>query len=102
MEGLPMTQPTQLDGRGKLRDRRRALGMTMNAAAQRARISREYWSMIERGRRTPSPQVLVRMAEALDCDPRELFDEMYLPGEQSVPPSADRTVIRAGSGAGAR
>ena len=49
--------------------------LTQEQLAHDAEIDLTYLGGIERGRRNPSVDVLGRVAAALHCHPRELFDE---------------------------
>lgn len=53
-----------------LREERR---LTQDALADRAFLSRAYWSFLERGEKTASLDTLVRIAEVLDVSLSELF-----------------------------
>jgi transcriptional regulator with XRE-family HTH domain len=45
---------------------RLALGLTQAELAQRARVTKQYVTMLERGQRDPSLSVLRKLAKALD------------------------------------
>lgn len=56
-----------------VRQRRRELGLSVTALAERAGISQSYLSQIENGDRgNPSPESLRSLAEALEVPPEEL------------------------------
>ncbi|GAA2327369.1 helix-turn-helix transcriptional regulator [Dactylosporangium salmoneum] len=57
----------------RLRQRRVAAGLTQAKLAAAAEISASHLSEIEGGTRNPSPAVLVRLAEALHCQPTDLM-----------------------------
>lgn len=49
----------------ELRSARQAAGLTQEAVAAKARITREYVSIVERGKRSPTVDVLLRMCRAM-------------------------------------
>ncbi len=49
--------------------------LTQEQLAHEAEIDLTYLGGIERGRRNPSVDVLGRLASALSCHPRDLFDD---------------------------
>ena len=51
-------------------------GLTQEQLAHDAGIALTYLGGIERGRRNPSVDVLGRLASALRCYPRDLFDQL--------------------------
>lgn len=51
-----------------LKDVRTAQGLTQLDVAIMADIERSYYTMIEQGKRRPSPEVSMRIAEALKFD----------------------------------
>lgn len=59
----------------RMRDRRVELGLRQADAAKAAGISAGHLCDLERGRRNPSPVVLKRLAEALNCTTRDLMRE---------------------------
>ena len=69
-----------LDGQNPVRVWRKHRGMTQEALAQAAGISKPYLSQIETGKRTGTAEVLVAIADALgvtvdDVMPREKVDD---------------------------
>ncbi len=58
----------------KIRERRRALGLTQADMAGRVGISTSYFNLIERGKRTIGGGLMIRIARALDLDPGTLDD----------------------------
>lgn len=62
---------------GKLRQQ---AGLTQRGLARRARVSVSYVSMIEAGLRSPTLEVLARLAAALGAPLPSLFEEEALPG----------------------
>ncbi len=69
-----------------IRARRNRLGLTLEALAARAEISRAMLSEIERGTKNPTIRVVVRIAGALDCSVSELLGE-------PTPSTTERTTI---------
>jgi transcriptional regulator with XRE-family HTH domain len=56
-----------------LREARCERGLTQEEIAERADFDRVYPSMLERGLRTPTLTVLLKLAEALQIEPAELI-----------------------------
>jgi transcriptional regulator with XRE-family HTH domain len=56
-----------------LRENRRRLGLSQPKFAELADLSTHYVSMIESGRKFPTPEVIGRLAVALAIEPNELF-----------------------------
>ena len=56
-----------------IRERRRQLDLTQKQVAQRIQTSVPYIAHLETGRRHPSDQVVVRLANSLGLDARDLF-----------------------------
>jgi transcriptional regulator with XRE-family HTH domain len=56
-----------------IRTRRCQLELTQKEVARRAKISQDYVSYLELGKRRPSETVIKRLANVLDLDGRELF-----------------------------
>jgi transcriptional regulator with XRE-family HTH domain len=59
----------------ELRRRRIELGRRQYELAEAAGISAGHLSELESGRRNPSPELLVRLAEALGCATADLMAE---------------------------
>ncbi|MFE9258124.1 helix-turn-helix domain-containing protein [Streptomyces sp. NPDC006879] len=78
---LPIVAP-------KLRELRRRTGLTLEAAAARARISPAHLSRMETGRRQPSLPMLLGLARTYGTTVSELLGE--------TPPAADPVVRAAG------
>lgn len=57
----------------RLRQLREEKGLTQEQIAFRARLSREYLSRIESGKRNVSLDVIERLSEALGVDVQKLF-----------------------------
>jgi len=56
-----------------IRNRRRQLDMTQEQLARRVGISVPYIGLLEAGRRHPSERVVIKLANMLGLDARELF-----------------------------
>lgn len=67
------THGTRLQIGPKLRQRRRALGLTLEDVAVRTDLTKGFLSEIERDRTSPSVASLVRVCEALDIPVGNLF-----------------------------
>jgi len=57
---------------------REELGLTQEAVAEQARISRAFYAHIELGNRTPSLPVALRIARALGRPVEELFSDLIV------------------------
>jgi len=68
-----------------LKGNRRKCGITQSKLAEKAGISTQYIAMIELSRQFPTPEVLERIAFALEINPHELF---------AVPPSPESSLER--------
>jgi len=62
-----------------IKEKRRILGLSQAALAERVNTSTHYIAMIELERKTPSLYMLERIAEALQIDPSELFSVKVVP-----------------------
>jgi len=62
-----------------MKERRRVLGISQAALAERVKTSTHYIAMIELERKTPSLYMLERIASALQIDPPELFSVKAVP-----------------------
>jgi transcriptional regulator with XRE-family HTH domain len=56
---------------------RRALGLSQAKLAEKINTAPNYIALIEMGKRFPSPQMLDRIAAALEVDSPRLFSERY-------------------------
>jgi len=63
----------------RLRGTRESLGLSQEAAAARAEINTSYLSQIERGRKAPSLDVLLRIAGAVNLSLAEVFADQESP-----------------------
>jgi len=62
-----------------MKEQRRILGISQAALAERVKTSTHYIAMIELERKTPSLDMLERIAIALQIDPPELFSAKAVP-----------------------
>jgi transcriptional regulator with XRE-family HTH domain len=69
------TIPTPRRMGRRLKKLRTAKGMSQDALAKRAKITREYVNKLEAGRYDPTMTVLVRLARGLDVPVTELLNE---------------------------
>ena len=74
---MPKTPPLG----DRLRAKRVALGLTLATVAERAELSLQYVSNLERGRGNPTLDALTAIAKALETNTAELLSET----EQSAP-----------------
>ncbi len=58
-----------------IRRRREVAGFSQEGFAERAQVHRTYVSQLERGLKSPSVRVLMKMADALGCEAWELLRE---------------------------
>jgi transcriptional regulator with XRE-family HTH domain len=56
-----------------IKEYRRKLGFSQDKLAELAGISSQYLATVETCRKFPTPDVLDRLADALDIEPHELF-----------------------------
>jgi transcriptional regulator with XRE-family HTH domain len=56
-----------------MKENRNRLGFSQSRLAERAGLSTQYIAMIELTRKFPTPEILERIASALEIDPPELF-----------------------------
>ena len=64
-----------------IKKRRRFLGFSQAALAEKAAISAHYIAQIEQKNKFPSPEMLERIATALDFDSPQLFSMEYFSDE---------------------
>jgi transcriptional regulator with XRE-family HTH domain len=57
----------------ELRRLRLDAGLTQEQVAARARVSREYVSMLEAGKNVPTIDVFIRLCRAVDATPAEVI-----------------------------
>jgi transcriptional regulator with XRE-family HTH domain len=58
----------------RVRELRTQAGLSQEELAERAQISVDFVSLIERGINAPSFETLARLSRALGVSPRDLFD----------------------------
>jgi transcriptional regulator with XRE-family HTH domain len=68
-----------------VRARRQELGLTLRETAAQAGLSLPYVANLEKARRNPTLDTLVRLADALEIDPGDLLAGR--PRGQAPPPS---------------
>jgi transcriptional regulator with XRE-family HTH domain len=73
-----------------IRRRRLALGLGQEALADKAGLHRTHVSLLERGKRMPSLQVIKKLAAALDTTMASLMEELEGEGEAPVPEGPPR------------
>jgi len=79
-----VSQPSRLEFAQRLRRLRAAKGLTQRQLAGTG-LSVSYVSLLEAGRRTPTPETVELLATSLDCTPAELLGETdSLPGRPSA------------------
>jgi transcriptional regulator with XRE-family HTH domain len=82
-----------------LKRRRDELGMSRRQLADDSGLSYPYISQLETAARRPSPTAMAALAQALDIEPRELFDALDL---EAPPTAIARSRQRAAKGGAAR
>jgi transcriptional regulator with XRE-family HTH domain len=87
---------SELDARlaARLRGLRAEHGLTLDALAERAGVSRSMISLIERGESSPTASVLNRLATGLGVALASLFDEAERPDASPLARRADQPVWR--------
>ena len=60
--------------RNRIRELRKARGLTLQALAERVQASNQHISHLESGRRRLTTDWIERLAKGLDCDPLALLD----------------------------
>jgi len=63
---------------------RRKCGLTQEKLAEKAGISANYLSMVEISKKFPTPEMLDRIAKALDIDTIQLFDTSSTSEERAL------------------
>lgn len=61
----------------KVKELRKTIGISQNELAERVGVSKDYIGLIERGLRSPSLQVIERIARSLGVAIKRLFDEPH-------------------------
>ena len=59
-----------------LRKAREKAGVTQEELARKVQLTREYISLLEHGKRTPTILVFIRLARALDQSPADFIKEV--------------------------
>ena len=67
-----------------MKENRKKLGISQAKLAEKANLSTQYIAMIELSRKFPSPEILEKIALALELDTPEMF---------SMPPSVEGTAL---------
>ena len=62
-----------------LKENRQRCGLTQEKLAEKAGISANYLSMVEVSKKFPTPEMLDRLAQALDIQTFQLFDPSATP-----------------------
>ncbi|MCL1931513.1 MAG: helix-turn-helix transcriptional regulator, partial [Treponema sp.] len=65
-----------------LKKNRHKLGLTQEKLSEKAGISAHYLAMVEVSRKFPTPEMLERLAEALEVEPHELFTVAPTPQDE--------------------
>jgi ribosome-binding protein aMBF1 (putative translation factor) len=98
----PPARPLWRDLAGAVfRERRRGAGLRLRDVAERAGISVQYLSEVERGRKEPSSEMLESICGALDMDLLDLMREAggrLLASRRRAPGFGLAVLQRAGSG----
>ena len=66
---------------GNLKENRRKQGMTQEELAEKASVSTHYIAMIETCKKYPKPDMLEKIAKALEIEPHKLFSLESDPNE---------------------
>ena len=74
----------------QLRKARLRAGLTQEALASKARISREYVSQLERGVNSPTVETLSRICAAMVTAAWRLIRRVEESGRRDIPPSTPR------------
>lgn len=74
----------------RLKSLRKRLGVTLDALADEAGLTKSYLSKVERGLSTPSVSAALKIADALDVDVEKLFSD-------DPAGAAQYSLVRAGS-----
>ena len=70
---------------------RKTKGLTQEQLAEKAQTSTNYLGSIETGKKYPSPQMMDKLAKALDINPLELFNKES-PNIQSIKRSLEEKI----------
>lgn len=80
---------------GSLRDRRKALGETLDDVANRAGVSPQYLSEIERGLKEPSSEIVAAVTEALGASLLDLTLDVARSLAATTPASTQLSATRS-------
>jgi transcriptional regulator with XRE-family HTH domain len=81
---LALNEVTQMAPLGeRIRERRKALNLTLQTVADRAGLTAGFISQIERGLAAPSLSSLTAVSRVLDLDPGALFTQPAAPGTRT-------------------
>jgi transcriptional regulator with XRE-family HTH domain len=81
---------------GRMRQLRMRAGLTQEAVAEAAGLTRQFYLAVEAGRRTLSLDNVFAIADALGADPRDLFTD--LPASAEGGQSADSVELTSTPG----
>ncbi len=68
-----------------LRQERERIGLSMNAVAERAGLSQQMVSYVERGMRNPTLETLLRIAAAMEIDLAEILTQAITETQKVAP-----------------
>ena len=71
---------------GKIRERRNAIGMTLEELGEKVHRDWSYLSQVERGKAVPSIDTLARISEILEISLPEIFDKAKKPAKYTMDP----------------
>ncbi|WP_165191770.1 helix-turn-helix domain-containing protein [Caulobacter soli] len=91
-----MVPPASTGVAAGIRSIRRRRGLTVAALAASAQLNKGYLSRIERGEKSPSTSVLLRIARALGVQVGHLFGETATPDAVTVVRAQDQATLSAG------
>jgi transcriptional regulator with XRE-family HTH domain len=74
-----------------MKENRGRIGLSQAKLAERSGLSTQYIAMIELARKFPSPEMLEKIAKALEIDPPELFS---MPTAEGQVRKLQKTVLR--------
>jgi transcriptional regulator with XRE-family HTH domain len=79
----------------RVRKLRKAEKLSLEKAAERARLSGNYWGEVERGRKVPSLETIASMARALDVPAHHLLLLEREEGEKALRGKLDSILSRS-------
>lgn len=77
----------------RVREKRKAKGLTQKQLAELVDVSESQISQIETGKRKPGFETLLKLGEALDCTVQDLFDDEKNPATGSDGEEENKEVI---------